>query len=470
LINGQRYFPRGSNYIASQWLSEVISPQVARSARHPFPPPGSTTAMADMPWFERDVSLAKQANLNLLRVHAHVLPPEFHDACDRAGILVWQDFALQWGYADDPGFHAEAVRQLGAMIHSLFNHPSIIAWCCHNESPWDAPWMADESGGVYDPAQNRKLDERLATVAQELDPTRYVHLNSGTGDGHVYPGWYFGRWQDYARLPAAPFPTEYGAQGLPQHTSLLQTFIQLGSDAGYADLVKFKEWLDQQPRYREKRRLLPEKSVPEELRQAYHTWRTWCFHDFQPLETFRRGRVTLGDNLDEFIASSQIYQAWILQYATETYRRHKHQPISGVIQFMFTDPWPAITWSVLDYWRLPKPAYEILRQVMQPILPCTDMLPASRANRAHFIRLFAINDKLRDYPEARLEYTVEEIGRNTVATGVLSLNLVADAVVAVGRVRLPALAPGTYRLQLSLFSAQSELLGKNEYSFIAKER
>jgi len=28
----------------------------------------------------------------------------------------------------------------------LYNHPSIVAWCCHNESPWDAPWMAGAVG------------------------------------------------------------------------------------------------------------------------------------------------------------------------------------------------------------------------------------------------------------------------------------------------------------------------------------
>ena len=77
--------------------------------------------------------LHTDANLNLLHVHAHVLPPEFHKVCDRAGMLVWQDFPLQWGYSDELEFRADAVRQMRAMITGLYNHPSIIAWCCHNE-------------------------------------------------------------------------------------------------------------------------------------------------------------------------------------------------------------------------------------------------------------------------------------------------------------------------------------------------
>ncbi|MFQ5436271.1 MAG: glycoside hydrolase family 2 protein, partial [Anaerolineae bacterium] len=96
MVNGRSYFPRGSNYIATQWLSETL-PSHTASNNHPFPPPGSEQTANGEHWFEKDVNLMQAANLNLIRVHAHVLPPEFHAACDRAGILVWQDFPFQWG-------------------------------------------------------------------------------------------------------------------------------------------------------------------------------------------------------------------------------------------------------------------------------------------------------------------------------------------------------------------------------------
>jgi beta-mannosidase len=239
-LNGERYFPRGSNYLASQWLAETLFPEIGGDKNHPFGPrPGGPGS-----WFEGDVALARQANLNLLRVHAHVLPPEFHAACDRAGMLVWQDFPLQWGYSDEADFQDEAERQIGAMVTLLYNHPSVAAWCCHNESPSDAPWMAGQAGGLYDPAHNRDLDERLARAVKKLDPARYVHKNSGTGDGHAYPGWYFGHRRDFKDVPGAPFVTEYGAQGLPGRENLLRTLAAHGPDGGYGDLVRFKTWLD----------------------------------------------------------------------------------------------------------------------------------------------------------------------------------------------------------------------------------
>ena len=79
----------------------------------------------------RDVELAKLANLDLLRVHAHVTRPEFYDAADAAGLLLWQDFPLQWGYSR--GTRKQAARQARKMVDRLGHHPSIGIWCAHNE-------------------------------------------------------------------------------------------------------------------------------------------------------------------------------------------------------------------------------------------------------------------------------------------------------------------------------------------------
>jgi beta-mannosidase len=406
-VNGRSYFPRGSNYIASQWLAETLFPDIAHSSQHPFPALNEEPSTAGESWFERDVNLMRAANLNLIRVHAHVLPPEFHAACDRAGILVWQDFPFQWGYSDDPAFHDEAERQARAMIEQLYNHPSIIAWCMHNESPWDAEWMAEEAGGSYEPDHNRALDSRLYEMAQTLDPKRHVQLNSGTGDSHVYPGWYYGTWRDYASGDhGAPFPTEYGAQGIPAIRSTRQMFAQLGEDAGHNGLVRFKAWIDQHPQWALAKDMPPIEEVPADLHDAYKVWQTWLFHNFQPPETFYRAGIELDDSLESFINNSQAYQNQINQFATETYRQNKYSKINGIIQFMFVEPWPAITWAVLDYWRRPKSAYAVLRTAMQPVL-VTAVLPAAiAANQPWSFELLAINDLLESYPHTTCRWNI----------------------------------------------------------------
>src|SRR5262249_5808926 len=161
-LNGQRIYARGSNYIATQWLSQ-----------------------ADRAFYERDLKLVVGANLNSLRVHAHLERPEFYEAADELGVMIWQDFPLQWGYTDEPTFHAEAKRQAADMIERYYDHPSIIVWCMHNESPHSMSWMKKK-----DNLQNAKLDAELLAVAKQNDPARIPHSDSGAGDGHSYTGWY----------------------------------------------------------------------------------------------------------------------------------------------------------------------------------------------------------------------------------------------------------------------------------------
>jgi len=498
IINGQPYFLRGSNYLPSQWLSETLFNDNAITNEHSF----DKKEKGD--FFTRDVDLARQANLNILRVHAHVLPGEFHDACDRAGILVWQDFPLQWGYSDELEFHDEAERQMRAMVTGLYNHPSIIAWCCHNESPWDARWMAVQTGEHYCAEHNRELDERLERVVRVLDPTRYVHRNSGTGDGHTYPGWYVGQWQDFTNLPSAPFITEYGAQGLPGLESMRRMLPQYEPDVGYPEIVHFKRWLDSLNKIspitkimikfgtyfwnlveknhwksiqdwmkgwgikmeRSAYKKIPSAAdTPIDLHHAREVWETWRFHDFQPAETFDNG-IEPGGSLEEFIANSQSYQSNLIQFGTECYRRAKYLHVTGLIQFDFCDPWPAVTWSVVDYWRIPKIAFDGLRRAMQPVLPSFKLPEKIVPEKATQVSFYIVNDFLEAFSDAVCEWHVEGGGGN-FASASFTVNIPADSVSTETKLTLPSLRTGRYKLSVEVF-AKGKIIGENWYELKIK--
>ena len=152
LINGKRLFLKGTNYIPAQWLSEMSQAR-----------------------YQKDIDLMKSANINAVRVHAHIVGKDFYSLADAAGVLVWQDFPLQWGYEDTESFVNNASKQAVEMIEHLQHHPSIFAWCAHNEPPWDAWWMKYKYPN-YNPKQNKSLDETLVQVLSTTDPTRYSHL------------------------------------------------------------------------------------------------------------------------------------------------------------------------------------------------------------------------------------------------------------------------------------------------------
>ena len=324
------------------------------------------------------------------------------------------------------------------MIALLYNRPSIAVWCVHNESPWDTRSLADRIPD-YDARQNKRLDELLRDQARELDPTRYVHLNAGTGDTNVYPGWNYGNWWNFTELPGAPFATEYGAQALPDLGTMQRMF------------------------------------APAELTfQSGEVSQRWEFHNFQPRETFDNAGIERGESIEEFIANSQAYQANLVQFATETYRRAKYDPMQGIFQFMFVEHWPSITWAVVDYYRQPKEGYYALQMAMQPVLPSIAASQPARLERERWVyakavafqaSFWVVNDTLSEYPKAQLRWRIERDGGVLVKDGVASVNVPSDGVRWATTVYGRDLAPGAYSVYVELYDAQGRELGHNGFSF-----
>jgi len=395
-LNGTRFFPRGTNIIPAQWLAEYDEEKISK-----------------------DIDLLLKANINAVRVHAHVTRPDFYRACDEAGIIVWQDFPLQWDYEESEEFYNSAARQLEEMIELLYNHPCIGVWCCHNE-----------------PKRNRgKLDRVLSQVARRTDPSRYVEARSDFQE-HPYPGWYYGHWSLFSCAPGEPFVNEFGAQALPALESL-------------------------------KRMIPTEKLWPPE-------WKTWAYHNFQYDQTFNVARIEMGESLEEFIENSQDYQYRLLKFAIESYRRSSK--MTGIFQFMFVDPWPAITWSVVDYWRKAKRGYRALQLAFQPVLVSISYgrtrLQQGDHKTQFFHEIVIVNDLHKEFPQAELHMTLEGPERKPLVEEIVQIDVPAVGSVQVvtpkmrqGGWCVPSTAPpGRYVLRARLLY-RGKVLSENEESF-----
>ena len=399
-LNGRPIFIRGSNYIGSQWLANLTPERTAQ-----------------------DIELTVRANLNLLRVHAHVTVPSFYDACDRAGVLVWQDLPMQWGYADTALTYRVARSMVHELVDSMGHHASLAFWCAHNEAPWNEPWMAVEAG-QFIPDQNQRMDHELADLFRELDPSRCALANSGAGDGHTYPGWYWGKWTDVSELPGGAFVTEYGAQAVP----VLETL----------------------------RTFLPEGSTADD----------WEFHGYQHEENSVHAGVTWDMPVEELIARTQAYQSRTIQFSTETYRRKKRERLQGVVHFMFVDPWPSISWAVLDIDRRPKSGFEALRRAMQPVLPSIEAESDSYGSDDMVVMgVWWINDYAKTFPDSELSWILRdsegvELGSETRVVQILADN--ARRVMQAGPFDIPA---GDYVLETSIRDRHGVVLGDNAWKF-----
>lgn len=201
LINERPVFLRGSSYMPALYMAEVTPEHVAR-----------------------DVEFARDANLNLLRVHVHVSPSEVYDACNRAGIMIWQDFELNWVQDPSPEFETRAVALQDGMITLLANHPSVITWTCHNE-----PTM------VFAHRENYELhpDPALYAAAQAADSTRPVFICSG----QMEDDW----------LRAGDIHTYYGAMWSRNYTDVYHHAMRMNTEFGFeapAALETLKQYPD----------------------------------------------------------------------------------------------------------------------------------------------------------------------------------------------------------------------------------
>ena len=186
-VNGERLFLKGTNLAPTRM---ALGAATTETIRH-------------------DLELAQQANLDFVRVHAHVARPELYDAADELGLLVWQDLPLQWGYAR--GIRKQAGRQARAMVDQLGHHPSVFLWCAHNapvrrrpragRSRWTRGARVKLVATTVLPTWSKQvLDRSVARAIARHDGTRPVSRHSGVFPGfaeggtdtHQYHGWYHG--------------------------------------------------------------------------------------------------------------------------------------------------------------------------------------------------------------------------------------------------------------------------------------
>jgi beta-mannosidase len=390
-INGSPVFLRGTNYIGSAFLAQL-----------------------DDATLRRDLSLMEGAHVNAVRVHAHVTHPRFYELADERGMLVWQDFPLQWGYSDAPAVVAEASRQASELVSAFGHHPSIVGWCGHNEPPWSAEWMQYKYPR-WDPDQNRLLDRAVERALLD-DPSRPVHAVSHTSE-HAWMGWYHGSYRDFDRPATTALPTEFGAQAVPS-LNTLRTFIP--ADA-----------------------LWPLEGARLER---------WQYHNFQLKELREIARVPLGKSVKELIENTQRYQARLIQFAAEALRRQMWQPVTGLFQFMFVEHWASISWGVLDHRREPKAGYRALARAYQPMLPVASRKPGLKKLSLHVIN---------DTATARTGLLLASFTGGTMEERPIAEPLPAGEVTALERA-LPLPDKGE-PLTLRLIDADRQVLAENVY-------
>ncbi|PYS98511.1 MAG: glycoside hydrolase family 2 [Acidobacteria bacterium] len=180
----------------------------------------------------RDMEIIKDAGFNFVRLAHYPQDPSVLEACDRLGLLVWEETPIVNYITKSDAFADNSANMVRDMIRQHRNHPSVILWGYMNEIYLRVPKGRDD---LY-PA-TVELARRLNSIAKEEDPSRLttiafhgndIYNKTGLGDipdvigWNLYQGWYsatvedFGKFLDdqHKRFPKRPLiVSEYGANG-----------------------------------------------------------------------------------------------------------------------------------------------------------------------------------------------------------------------------------------------------------------
>ncbi|MDR1601561.1 MAG: beta-glycosidase [Tannerella sp.] len=205
-VNGQPIFITGGNYIASEWLLR-LSPERYRA----------------------EVRFHAEMNVRMIRVWGGALleRPEFYDACDEFGLLVFQDLwgsgdcngawedpmkldsrERRWEYPDNHDLFLASVEDQVRMVR---NHPSLCLWCGGNEWPLAKDIDEKLKFDVFP-----RLDPERLFVSYSTDTALIGRNKTGVGDGPYgiqEPEWF------YVRHDPA-FNPEAGSVGSPEVESM----------------------------------------------------------------------------------------------------------------------------------------------------------------------------------------------------------------------------------------------------------
>ena len=311
------------------------------------------------------VELAAEGNQNMLRVWGGGIyeADAFYEAADELGIMIWQDFMFACAsYPAYPEYLASVEQEARQNVRRLRHHPSVVIWAGNNED-----YQIVERYGLQYDFENK---DQQAWLKSEF-PARYIYehllpsiikdecsnipyhpsspfgngnsttlkLDPTVGDVHQWNVWN-GTAEPYQRLPdmGGRFVSEFGIEAYPHVSTLRKCITEEQERAPGSMTMDFRN-----------------KAVGHERR----------FMSYVP-ENFR-----MRHDIEGFTHLTQVMQADAMSWAYKGWRRQwgtqKNRKCGGVLVWQLNDCWPTISWAVVDYHLVPKPAYYAIKRAMKAV-------------------------------------------------------------------------------------------------------
>ena len=273
--------------------------------------------------WKKDFDKMLDMDINSIRIGSHVERDGLYMLCDELGLLMWQVFPLHYVISDSDDVINRASDMMRDMGMMLTNHACMGMWSVYKEPEI---YELVERPNVY-----FKLCDILKETLGSIDPIRWIHKGDyREGVQNIMIGSCQDGDMDVHTAEIKPNIVEFGADSVPNLVSL-------------------------------------RKFIPEDKLWPPH-WDTWEYWGLFYWNQFRRGKVEMGNSLEEFIRNTQQYEALVVKEQIELLRQRKYQPVASMYLYYWSDACPVMGSGLFDYYREPYAVYESMRGVYTQVL------------------------------------------------------------------------------------------------------
>jgi hypothetical protein len=404
-VNGQDVFIKGGNWIASDALLR-LSPER----------------------YEAEVKMHAELNMNMIRVWGGSMTerPEFYDACDKYGILVWQDLWIsgdcngRWfdpvkketqerrrAYPDK---HSLFVNSVIDQVKMLRNHPSLYLWCGGNEFPPPAD-----------------IDKTLKNdIFPEYDGTRY-YLNEststdlamnelgGNGDGPYgiqNPAHFF-------TAPSFPFNPELGSVGVPNVETM--------------------------------RKIMEEEDlVPPVDDKANPVWR---YHKYLGYGNFinQYGKVT---GIDDFCKKAQLVNYEQYRALQEGFTAGMWTKYSGMLVWKNQNPWTALRGQFYDVFLEQNGGFYGYKHGAKSLHVQLNLNDSS---------VCLVNQTLGNKKDLKISTEIFDIHGKLLSKNLYPATIAANKILGLNKIDTKNIFQEVYFLRLRLMNPENQVIDDNFY-------
>ena len=353
--------------------------------------------------FDAAVRHHKEMNYNMIRNWVGMTgDKEFYEACDRYGIMVWQDFWLA-NPADGPDPDDEVMFMDNAkdFVLKIRNHPCIGIYCGRNEG--------------YPP---KTIDNGLRNIVAMLHPgLDYISSSADDGVSGHGPYWAISA-KEYFEKQTGKLHTERGMPNVMTYEGLSRTL------------------------------------------DADHMWPQnlyWGRHDYT-MEGAQRGasfNQLIADNFGE-PTSAQEFCEWAQWINYEGYRamyESGSKDRMGLLIWMSHPCWPSMVWQTYDYYLEPTAAYYGVKHACEPIH--VQWNPVS--NHVEIVNRSA------GHQQGTVKASIIDLKGNTLWERVQGYVCDEDMTLDMMQVDVPQEIAGAYFLRLTLVDNEGNVRSMNDY-------